>query len=152
MLNLVSAANAHTREQVWGFISRYAPDADPAREPFLDRLVDYALRYYEDRVKATKVYRAPSDVERAAMDGLVARLRALDPGETDAELIQTEVYAAGKDAGFENLRDWFQALYEVLLGQSQGPRFGGLAALYGLPETIELIEAGLAGDLISGAS
>lgn len=152
MLNLVSAANAHTREQVWGFISRYAPEADPACEPFLDRLVDYALRFYEDRVKATKVYRAPSDAERAAMEGLIVRLRALDPAETDAELIQTEVYAAGKDAGFENLRDWFQALYEVLLGQSCGPRFGGLAALYGLPETITLIEAGLAGKLVSSAS
>ena len=83
------------------------------------------------------------------MEDLVQRLKALDPGETDPEVIQTEVYAAGKSQDFENLRDWFQALYEVLLGQSQGPRFGGLAALYGLPGAIALIERALAGEDLS---
>ena len=83
------------------------------------------------------------------MEDLLARFKALDPAETDAELIQTEVYAAGKSQPFDNLRDWFKGLYEVLLGQSQGPRFGGLAALYGLPGTITLIERALAGEDLS---
>ena len=51
---------------------------------------------------------------------------------------------AGKEHEFENLRLWFQALYEVLLGQSQGPRFGGFIALYGVEETATLIEEALA--------
>ena len=146
MLNLVSAANAQTKDQLWGFISRYAPEATPQSEPFIDRLAEFALAYFEDFVKPSKVFRAPSAQERAAMEDLIVRLKALDPGEHDAELIQTEVFAAGKAHDFENLRDWFKALYEVLLGQSQGPRFGGLAALYGVPETIALIETALQRD------
>jgi lysyl-tRNA synthetase class 1 len=146
MLNLVSVANAHDKETLWGFIAKYAPDASPQTEPFLDRLAGYALAYYEDFVKPAKVFREPDTRERAAMEDLVARLKALDPAEHDPEVIQTEVYAAGKAHEFENLRDWFKALYEVLLGQSQGPRFGGLAALYGVPQTIELIEGALARD------
>jgi lysyl-tRNA synthetase class 1 len=146
MLNLVAVANAEDKDTLWGFIARYAPNATPKNEPFLDRLAGYALAYYEDFVKPTKVFREPDATERAAMEDLVQRLKALDPTETDAEVIQTEVFAAGKAHEFENLRDWFKALYEVLLGQSQGPRFGGLAALYGLPQTIELIETALARD------
>ena len=80
------------------------------------------------------------------MEDLVARLKAWDGG-VDAEELQSMVFAVGKDHGFEPLRDWFTALYEVLLGASQGPRFGGFIALYGIDESIALIEAGLAGDL-----
>jgi len=146
LLNLVSAANAHDKEALWAFISRYAPGVTPQNDPFLDHLAGYALRYYEDFVKPSKQYRAPDDMERKAMADLVERLKALPPEIHDPEVIQTEVFAAGKAAGFEPLRAWFTALYEVLLGQSQGPRFGGFAAIYGLPETIALIERALAGE------
>lgn len=81
------------------------------------------------------------------MQDLLARLKAMDPAERDAGKIQDEVFAAGKTQPFENLRNWFQALYEVLLGQSQGPRFGSFVAIYGVTETIALIEKGLAGEL-----
>ncbi len=146
LLNLVSAANVEDKDSLWGFITQYAPEASPKTAPFLDRLAGYALTYYEDFVKPTKSYRAPSAMERAAMEDLVSRLKALDPDERDGETIQNEVYAAGKSQAFDNLRDWFKALYEVLLGQSQGPRFGGFAAVYGLPRTIDLIERALAGE------
>jgi lysyl-tRNA synthetase class 1 len=81
------------------------------------------------------------------MQDLLERLRALPPDLKDGEQIQAEVYAAGKAAGFEPLRAWFQALYEVLLGQSQGPRFGSFAAIFGLERTIELLERALNGAL-----
>ena len=149
MLNLVSAADASTKEILWGFLARYIPGATPQSQPLLDKLADYALHYYEDFVRPNKRFRAPDARERAAMENLVARFKALPAGCQDAELIQNEVYAAGKDAGFEPLRLWFQALYEVLLGQSQGPRFGSFAAIFGLPETIALIERALAGELIA---
>jgi lysyl-tRNA synthetase class 1 len=145
LLNLVSAANASDKAILWGFLSRYMPGATPASEPLLDRLCDFAINYYEDFVRPNKRFRAPDDRERAAMADLAARFRALPAGCQDAEVIQSEVYAAGKEAGFEPLRGWFTALYEVLLGQSQGPRFGSFAAIFGLDRTIVLIERALAG-------
>jgi lysyl-tRNA synthetase class 1 len=112
----------------------------------LDRMADNALNYYEDFVRPHKSFRAPDDRERAALEDLAARLRALPPS-ADAEAIQTEVYEAGKAAGFEPLRAWFSALYEVLLGQPQGPRFGSFAAIFGLERTVALIDDALAGQL-----
>ncbi len=141
LLNLVSAANASDKAILWGFLSRYLPGATPQSEPMLDRLAGYAIHYYEDFVLPAKRFRAPTAKERAAFADLAARLRALPAGCQDAELIQNEIYEAGKAAGFEPLRAWFQALYEVLLGQSQGPRFGSFAAIFGLRETLDLIEA-----------
>jgi len=143
LLNLVSAANASDKALLWGFISRYLPGATPQSEPLLDRLADYAINYYEDFVLPAKRFRPATDQERAAFVDLAARLRALPEGCKDAEAIQNQVYEAGKSGGFEPLRAWFQALYEVLLGQSQGPRFGSFAAIFGLAETIALIEQAL---------
>jgi lysyl-tRNA synthetase class 1 len=144
MMNLVSASDAGSKAVLWGFLSKHIPGATPETEPLLDRLVGYALNYYEDFVRPNKRFRAPDDRERAAMEDLLARFKAL-PGDADAETIQNEVYAVGKEAGFEPLRLWFQALYEVLLGQTQGPRFGSFAAIFGLDRTIALIEEKLAG-------
>ncbi|HQT54690.1 MAG TPA: lysine--tRNA ligase, partial [Phenylobacterium sp.] len=135
LLNLVSAADASTKDILWGFIQTYIPGATPQSQPLLDRLSDYAINYYEDFVKPSKTFRLADDQEAAAMSDLVARLRAL-PAGADAEAIQNEVFEAGKAAGFEPLRLWFTALYEVLLGQSQGPRFGSFAAIFGLERTI----------------
>jgi lysyl-tRNA synthetase class 1 len=143
MLNLVSAAGASDKATLWGFLSRYVPGATPQTQPLLDRLADYALNYYEDFVKPAKRFRAPDERERAAMLDLVARLKAL-PAGADAETIQNEVYEAGKTGGFEPLRLWFAALYEVLLGQTQGPRFGSFTALFGIERTVGLIEEKLA--------
>lgn len=149
LLNLVSAADASTADILWAFISRYIPGATPQSEPLLAKLVGYALNYYEDFVKPTKAFRPPSDQERAAIEDLAARLRAL-PAGADAEAIQNEVFEAGKAAGFEPLRAWFQALYEVLLGQSQGPRFGSFVAIFGIERTLELIDRALSGELVKG--
>ena len=149
LLNLVSAANASSKDVLWGFLERYIPGATPQTQPLLDRLAGYAIHYYEDFVLPQKRFRAPDTRERAAMQDLATRLRALPKGCQDSSVIQDEVYAAGKDAGFEPLRGWFQALYEVLLGQSQGPRFGSFAAIFGLEETLDLIGRALDGELVS---
>jgi lysyl-tRNA synthetase, class I len=146
LLNLVSAANASDKAILWGFLERYIPGASPQSQPLLDRMADNALNYYEDFVRPNKRFRAPDDRERAALEDLVARFRRLPEG-ADAETIQFQVYEAGKAAGFEPLRAWFGALYEVLLGQPQGPRFGSFAAIFGLDRTIQLIEDALAGRL-----
>jgi lysyl-tRNA synthetase, class I len=150
LLNLVSASNAHNREVLWGFIRSYAPEASPENNPGLDRLVGHAIRYYEDFVKPTKRYRAPSGKERAALGELAAKLRAFGTAR-DGEKVQFEIYEIGKRHGFEPLRDWFKAIYEILFGQSQGPRFGSFAVLFGCEETASLIERALAGEF-SGAA
>lgn len=147
LLNLVGVANASSKDQLWAYFAKYLPDATPENQPVLDRLMGYALNYYEDFVKPSKTYRLPDDKEKAALLDLAARLKALPADTTDGEIIQGEVYAVGKAHEFEPLRAWFQALYEVLLGASQGPRFGSFAAIYGLPQTIALIEAGANGEL-----
>ncbi|GEQ99078.1 hypothetical protein JCM17844_27150 [Iodidimonas gelatinilytica] len=144
LLNLVSASHAHDKAALWGFVSRYAPGASAQSHPELDRLMGYALRYYKDFVAPTKSFRAPTDMERAALCDLLERLDRL-PLDADAQTIQTEVYESGKSQPFDTLRDWFKALYETLLGQSQGPRFGGFVALYGLENTKTLIADVLAG-------
>ena len=149
LLNLVSAANAEDKETLWGFVEKYAAGANAEKYPALDRLMDYALKYFEDFVKPSKSYRLPDEQETKAFSSLKARLEAFDPSENDAEKIMTEVYSAGKDAAFENLRDWFKACYEVLLGQSQGPRMGGFIALYGIPQTLEMINKVLSGKKLS---
>jgi lysyl-tRNA synthetase class 1 len=143
LLNLVSAANASDKAILWGFLSRYLPGATPESEPMLDRLAGYAMHYYEDFVLPAKKFRPATETERAAFADLAARLRALPADCKDAEAIQNQVYEAGKAGGFEPLRSWFQALYEVLLGQSQGPRFGSFAAIFGLQNTLGLIERAL---------
>uniref|UniRef100_UPI003531E3F0 lysine--tRNA ligase n=1 Tax=Pararhizobium sp. IMCC3301 TaxID=3067904 RepID=UPI003531E3F0 len=147
LLNLVSASNASDKTVLWGFISRYAPGSTAQTHPKLDQMVDYAIRYFEDFVRPGKTFRAASEQERAALTDLKKRFDAL-PRDADGEIIQSEVYAVGKEHGFEPLRSWFQTLYQVLLGQDQGPRFGSFAALYGLDETARLIDEALSGSLI----
>ncbi|SDE25527.1 lysyl-tRNA synthetase, class I [Paracoccus isoporae] len=146
LLNLASVAGAKDKAGLWGFIRRYAPDASPETHPQLDEAAGYALRYFEDFVAPTRVFRAPDEKERAALEDLARRLAEWD-GAADPEELQTMVFAVGKDHGFEPLRAWFQALYQVLLGADQGPRFGGFIALYGIDETRALIGRALQGDL-----
>ena len=146
LLNLASAASAHDKAVLWGFIRRYAPDATPETHPGLDAAAERAVRYFEDKVAPAKTYRAPTEPERAALADLAERLKS-HAGERDGAALQDVVYAVGKDHGFEPLRAWFQAIYEVLLGQSQGPRFGNFVAIYGVAETVALIEKALAGEL-----
>ena len=148
LLTLVSASSAHDRELLWGFIRNYAPGANPKDNPGLDRLVGYAIRYYDDFVKPAKKYRPPSDKERAALEELAQVLDGFGE-ERDAEKVQFEVYEVGKRHQFAPLRDWFKALYEVLFGQSQGPRFGSFAVLFGCAATATMIRTALARGTVS---
>ena len=144
LLNLASVANAETADVLWGFIERYQPGARPDGDPFLARLAEHAVAYYRDFVRPAKVYRAPTAVERAALADLAATMRAL-PAEAGPEDVQNEVFAVGKRHAIAPLRAWFGCLYEVLLGQKEGPRFGIFASVYGLDRTAALIETKLQG-------
>jgi lysyl-tRNA synthetase class 1 len=138
LLNLVAVASTDDKDLLWGFVRRYAPEASPETHPELDRRLDYALAYFRDFIANSLDHRAPSEMEAAALRDLDARLAAL-PEDADAEAIQFEVYEVGKAHPFESLRDWFKALYETLLGTSQGPRMGSFFALYGIENSRKLI-------------
>ena len=138
LLNLVGVAGTDDPALLWGFVRRYVPNVSPDTHPEVDALIGHALAYHRDFLAGSLRRRAPGAREAAALRALDARLAALS-SEVDAETIQNEVYAVGKEAGFEPLRDWFKALYECLLGSEQGPRMGSFFALYGLENSRRLI-------------
>ena len=144
LLNLASVAATDDPARLWGFVKKYAPGSSPETHPMLDRLVHHAAAYARDFVVPGLKRRAPTPEEAAALRDLDARLAAV--GENaDAEAYQFEVYEAGKAAGYSNLRDWFKALYEILIGSESGPRMGGFIALYGLAQSRALIADALKG-------
>ena len=142
LLNLVAVASTDDKELLWGFVRRYAPDTSPETHPELDALIDFALAYFRDFVSSSLRRRSPEDKEAAALRDLDGRLAAMAE-DAGAEAIQFEVYEVGKAHGFDNLRDWFKALYETLLGTSQGPRMGSFIALYGIANSRKLIAEAL---------
>ncbi|MBX3508596.1 MAG: lysine--tRNA ligase [Parvibaculum sp.] len=161
LLNLVSASHAHDKGVLWGFISRHVPGVTPENHPELDRLAGYAIRYFDDFVKPTKVFRAPDAVEAAALAALSEKLGSLD-AQADGEAIQNALLDVAR--GIERYQDhtkkspeggpgvsvaFFQMIYQVLLGQERGPRFGSFVALYGIDNTRELIRRALAGEDLS---
>jgi lysyl-tRNA synthetase class 1 len=143
LLNLASVVNADTPDILWGFIRRYVPGASPDSQPLLARLADHAVAYYRDFVRPAKHYREPTVMERAALEDLAGTLAELADRNAGADTIQNAVFEVGKRHPFPDLRTWFSCLYQVLLGQQEGPRFGGFVALYGVRETIALIRSAL---------
>ena len=161
LLNLVAASNAHDKDVLWGFIRRHAPDARPETHPLLDHLAGYAVRYYEDFVAPQKKFRAPDEVEAGALQALLDALGKVPPG-AKADELQGILYDVGRTIpryqdlaakgatpdkpGVSNA--WFGAIYQVLLGEEKGPRFGSFIELYGVENTRALIAKALKGELV----
>jgi lysyl-tRNA synthetase, class I len=155
LLSLVTASNAENAETLWGFIARYRPGVSPQTHPRLNALVGYALNYYRDFVLPSKKFREPTDQERAALMDLRDALSNM-PVDATAETIQDVVYEIGRREPFLDEKkkakdgkpgvslDWFNMLYQVLLGQEKGPRFGSFVAAYGLKNTVDMIDGALA--------
>ncbi|EEE46564.1 lysine--tRNA ligase [Roseibium alexandrii] len=159
LLNLVSASNADSKDVLWAFISRYAPGVTAETHPELDALVGHAIRYFDDFVKPNKSFKTPDETERQALEQLDAKLAAL-PVDADGATIQDAVLDVaraieryqdhnkkGPDGGPGVSVAWFSALYQLLLGQEKGPRFGSFVALYGISETRDMISKALAGTI-----
>jgi len=140
LLNLAAVCNPEDKSVLWGFISKYAPKANPENAPYLDHMVGYAITYYNDFVKSTKKYLAPDNNHKKLLLQIKEML-VNSPLDITAEEIQNQIYAIGSNAGYENLRDFFKELYEILLGQSQGPRLGSFIKLFGIEDTIKLIDS-----------
>jgi len=142
LLNLVSLPGVADKETAWRFVQRYAPGTSAETDPELDELIGLAVNYARDFVVPGLERRSPTDMEAAALRDLDTELAKL-PANASAEDIQTQVFEVGKRHPFESLRSWFQALYETLLGSSQGPRMGSFIALYGIDNSRRLIAEAL---------
>ena len=139
LLNLVGSSNADNKEVLWKFINRFHKEINPRDYKILDRLTEYAINYFKDNVEPFKKFKRPNSNEKKALENLVQRLKKIDQSLSPEE-IQTHVYTAGKENGYEkNLRDWFKLIYEVVFGDENGPRMGFFISFFGLKETIELI-------------
>ena len=149
LLNLVSVCYSDDPVVIWQYISRYAPGASPAAMPFLDSLVRCAIAYYRDFVLPKKSFRKPSPDEVAALRQLRDAL-AGQPADAGPEALQTIVYEVGKaHPCFADLKAWFQALYQILLGQDTGPRMGSFFALYGMTKSLALLDKAIAGETLA---
>lgn len=142
LLNLASVCNPEDKSVLWGFISKYAKEATPENAPYLDHMAQYAINYYNDFVKATKHYLKPNDKQKVLLEQIKQMLQSVSE-DISGEEIQNRIYAIGTGGGYENLRDFFKELYEILLGQTQGPRLGSFIKLFGIAETIKLIDSSI---------
>ncbi len=139
LLNLVETSNAESKELLWKFVKKYKTDISEKDYPIFDRLVGYAIKYFNDVIKLKKKYKKPNNSEKRALDALVKNLDKCNDQMTPED-IQTLIYSTGKENGYsENLRDWFKLIYEVVFGDENGPRMGFFISFFGVKETKDLI-------------
>ena len=140
LLNLVEASNSDTKNLLWKFIKKNKPNISENKYPIFDRLIDCAIKYFKDVIQKTKKYKKPDDKEKKALEALMEVLDSCNDKMLPEE-IQTQIYTVGKKNGYEeNLRDWFKLIYEVVFGDSNGPRMGFFISFFGVKETKQLIK------------
>ncbi len=138
LLNLTSVCNPENKSVLWRFVSKYALNATPQNAPYLDHLIDFAIGYYNDFIKDNKYYLIPNDQQKIILQEIITMLNTL-PIDITSEQIQEKIYDIGNEHGYSNLKDYFKELYQMLLGQTQGPRLGSFIKLFGIEETVNLI-------------
>lgn len=139
LLNLASVCNTADKSVLWGFISKYAPQATPKNAQYLDHMMNYVLNYYNDFIKDKKKYLVPSEIHKTFLKQILDMLKSLSGHETGEE-IQNKLYIIGKKTDYLQLNSFFKDIYQILLGEKQGPRLGSFFKLYGILDTIKLIE------------
>tara|TARA_Y100000813_G_scaffold153909_1_gene114043 strand:- start:1351 stop:1806 length:456 start_codon:yes stop_codon:yes gene_type:complete len=140
LLNLVETSNAENQELLWKFVIKYKPDIEKKDYPIFNKLIIYAIKYYNDIIKTNKKYKVPNENEKNALISLVEALEKCN-SKMKPEEIQTKIYTVGKENGYkDNLRDWFKLIYEVIFGVENGPRLGFFISFFGVKETLNLIK------------
>ena len=143
LLNLVETSNADTKELLWKFVRKHKKNISEKDYPIFDKLIEYAIKYFNDVIKSKKIYKKPNKEEKNALEALIKALDNCDDS-MQPEDIQTNIYTVGKENGYkENLRDWFKLIYEVIFGEENGPRMGFFISFFGVNETKELIKSKL---------
>ena len=139
LLNLVETSNASSKELLWKFVKKYKPDILEKNQPIFDKLIEYAIKYFNDVIKKNKKYKKPNELEKKALIALIQILEKCDD-KMKPEDIQTLIYTVGKENGYkENLREWFKLIYEVVFGDENGPRMGFFISFFGVKEMQEVI-------------
>jgi len=139
LLNLVETSNASNKDLLWKFVKKYKTNISEKEHPIFDKLVGYAIKYFNDVIKKQKKYKKPDNNEKLALQALVKTLDECNDKMTPEE-IQTLIYSTGKENGYsKNLRDWFKLIYEVVFGDENGPRMGFFISFFGVKETKDLI-------------
>ena len=139
LLNLVETSNADNKELLWKFVKKYKKDISEKEHPIFDKLVGYAIKYFNDVIKLKKKYKKPNNDEKIALEALIKTLDNCND-KMSPEDIQTLIYSTGKENGYSNnLRDWFKLIYEVVFGDENGPRMGFFISFFGVKETKDLI-------------
>ena len=140
LLNLVETSNADTKELLWKFVKKYKSNIFEKDHPIFDKLIGYAIKYFNDVIKQNKKYKKPNELEKKALEALINALEKCNDS-MQPEDIQTQIYTVGKENGYkENLRDWFKLIYEVVFGDANGPRMGFFISFFGVNETKQLIK------------
>tara|TARA_B100002052_G_scaffold274514_1_gene277681 strand:+ start:70 stop:1632 length:1563 start_codon:yes stop_codon:yes gene_type:complete len=140
LLNLVETSNASTKELLWKFVKKYKPNISEKNQPIFDKLIEYAIKYFNDVIKKNKKYKKPNETEKKALLALIQMLEKCDD-QMKPEDIQTYIYTVGKENGYkENLRDWFKLIYQVIFGEENGPRMGFFISFFGVKEMKEVIK------------
>ena len=140
LLNLVETSNANSKDLLWKFVKKYKQNIEEKEYPIFDKLIEYAIKYFNDVIKINKKYKKPNEQEKLALNELIKILDQCND-EMSPEDIQTKIYTAGKENGYkDNLRDWFKLIYEVVFGEENGPRMGFFISFFGVKETKQLIE------------
>jgi len=140
LLNIVGSSNAKSKEILWKFINKFHKNINSKDHPILDNLTEYAINYFNDKVEPNKKFKKPNSNEKKALKELINKLKSVSQ-DMNPEEIQTLVYSTGKEQGYsKNLRDWFKLIYEVLFGETDGPRMGFFISFFGVKETIKLID------------
>jgi lysyl-tRNA synthetase class 1 len=139
LLNLVETSNADNKELLWKFVKKYKKNISEKDHPIFDKLVGYAIKYFNDVIKLQKEYKKPNDNEKLALEALIRNLDKCSD-KMSPEDIQTIIYSTGKENGYsDNLRDWFKLIYKVVFGDENGPRMGFFISFFGVKETKDLI-------------
>ena len=133
--NLIAALGSDSAELLVDYVRRY--DSEAANYPnVLNALVEKGLAYYRDRVLPDKEYRTPSDDERALLGRLRDHLAECENG--DETTLQAIPFDVAREVGVKP-KDLFRTVYEVLLGQERGPRFGSFVMLVGKDRVVEML-------------
>ena len=133
-------------EHLVDYLERYDPQVR-AYPQILTALVEKGLAYYREFVLPHKKLRAPTDEERGLLAEIHRRLEASD--STDEAELQAIPFDVAREAGVEP-RQLFQTIYQVLLGQERGPRFGSFVLLLGRQRVLELLAERVGAPAVAG--
>jgi len=139
LLNLVETSNADSKNLLWKFVKKYKSNISEIEHPIFDKLIEYAIKYFNEVIKIKKKYKIPNKTEKLVLEELIKILDQCNDSMSPED-IQTKIYTVGKENGYkENLRDWFKLIYEVIFGEENGPRMGFFISFFGVQETKQLI-------------